>query len=291
MKNHLKIILLIIAGCVILFSLTANASKEKSELKFSHKKHVIENELDCASCHTMAESSESGKDNLMPNMESCGSCHDLEATDKCGICHSDTENPRNVPRVENFLPGFSHKLHFTAEVKCNDCHSRIEKKEVVEPYLLPAMEACQQCHSDKKVKPNSHGPNYQHTHGDDAKSKSNPITASQSCNLCHSQRFCQYCHEGDNLDRVTHPLNYAFTHSLDAGGKERECAVCHTERAFCIECHAQNFVMPHNHVLGWAIPNVGGTHVSEAQNDLESCMSCHEANAEISCQKSGCHIK
>lgn len=291
MKNHLKIILAILAISLILFSLTANASKEKSELKFSHKKHVIDNEMECESCHSMAGTSQSGQDNLLPNMESCGSCHDVESTDKCGVCHSDTENPRSVPRIVNYQPGFSHKMHLDAQMICADCHAGIEKKEVVEPYLLPTLEACQQCHSDKKVKPASHGANYLHIHGDEARSKSNPVMNSQSCGVCHGQRFCQYCHEGDNLDRVTHPLNYGFTHSLDARGKERECATCHTDRNFCIECHAQNFIMPHNHGVGWAIPSIGGNHVAEAQNDLENCMSCHAANAEKNCQKSGCHLK
>ena len=77
--------------------------------------------------------------------------------------------------------------------------------------------------------------------------------------------------------------------SIQAQGKEKECAVCHTERQFCISCHRDNQLLPHNHVAGWALPNVGGRHKDEALNDIESCMACHEQNAEQICNK--CHGK
>jgi c(7)-type cytochrome triheme protein len=286
-----KIIFISTISLLIYFYFTVFAGKEKSELIFSHKQHVVENELECATCHESAENSKSGKDNLMPSMEICGACHDVESSEACGICHSDTENPRNVPRVEDYFPLFSHEMHLTAGLECDACHQEVTLKEVVEPYILPKQKDCQLCHTQKKVKPQTHGPNYIHVHADDSKSNTNIIQTSQSCNLCHSSRYCQYCHEGDNLDRITHPLNYAFTHSMDVRGKERECSVCHTERSFCDECHRANFILPHNHTAGWAIPFVGGQHVSEAQNDLDNCLSCHEQNAEQNCQKSGCHSK
>ena len=81
---------------------------------------------------------------------------------------------------------------------------------------------------------------------------------------------------------------YEFTHALDAQGKEKDCSVCHQDRQFCNACHSEYQVYPHNHQQpGWAIPNVGGLHRTEAENDLESCISCHEQNAETVCQS--CH--
>ncbi len=281
-----KILFLFLAA-MLLFAWSAIAGKEKSELIFSHKLHVIDNELDCVTCHAEAENSLKGTDNLMPNMESCGNCHDVETIEECGLCHGDMENPRNVPRVEDYFPKFSHQQHLVADLACSACHTGIEKKEIVEPYVLPKLEDCQVCHTQKNVKPKSHLPNFRHIHGDEVRS----ARLEQTCNLCHAVRYCQMCHEGDNLDRMTHPLNYAFTHSLDARGRERDCNACHTERSFCIECHVQNLVMPHNHTAGWAntMPGDGGRHAMEARIDLENCMGCHEQNYELTCVK--CHSK
>ena len=83
------------------------------------------------------------------------------------------------------------------------------------------------------------------------------------------------------------PLNYQFTHALEAQGKESECSACHTERSFCIECHRDNNILPHNHTAGWINTIDGGRHKTEAEIDLESCMACHEQNADQICQP--CH--
>ena len=55
-----------------------------------------------------------------------------------------------------------------------------------------------------------------------------------------------------------------------------------------LKCYAGAAINPHNHQQpGWAIPGSGGLHKTEAENDLGSCISCHEQNAEIICQP--CH--
>lgn len=291
MKLNKQIILVFILGISSFLCFSVLAGKEETELKFSHKLHAIENEIECATCHATAGDSKSGTDNLMPDMEVCGACHDVEDVEQCNLCHSDPENPRAVPRVIDYFPIFSHRMHTYKGMECVECHKAVIQKEEVEPYILPDQKNCQTCHQTKKVKPKTHGAQYYHLHGDDAKGNSNMVDISQTCNVCHTERYCQYCHEGDNLDRVTHPLNYAFTHSLDARGKERECAVCHMERSFCEDCHRENMIAPHNHYAGWALVGSGGRHVDEARNDLENCMSCHTHNAEQTCQKSGCHLK
>jgi len=278
-------------------------SEKKIELKFSHKFHIEENEIECQVCHAMAEESVKGTDNLMPTMEICGECHDVEDEEGCKICHSNMDEPRAVPRVEDYSQLFSHKKHFAAKLDCQTCHSEVANKEIASPYILPGMTNCMDCHGKKKtfnlcetchlpsenLKPLSHNVNFIHTHSDLAKNDAAEISGNMKCVTCHQTNFCQDCHEGNNLDRKTHPLNYQFTHSLQAQGKERECATCHTERQFCIDCHRDNQVLPHNHVAGWALQNVGGRHKDEALNDIESCMACHEQNAEQICQK--CHGK
>lgn len=278
-------------------------SQPEFELKFSHKQHVEENELECATCHMNVEKSEIGNDNLMPNMEVCANCHDVENSDNCGTCHSNLDEPQAVPRVEKYSQKFSHVKHLQTDRECSNCHAEVTKKEVASPYILPKMVDCINCHETKIVsnvceschmaednlKPSSHKPNFIHAHSDLARNDMAEISNDMTCKTCHQPSYCQNCHEGDNLDRKTHTLNYQFTHALQAQGKERECAVCHTERSFCIDCHRDNQVLPHNHKAGWALANVGGRHRDEAKNDLESCMACHEQNAEQICQP--CHGK
>jgi hypothetical protein len=293
MKESLTLILSVTLIMMVLSFVSVLAGKEKSDLIFSHKLHVIQNEIECSTCHSAAEKSVKGTENLMPTMDVCSNCHDVESESNCGMCHTDVNNPQYPPRIENKFPTFSHEMHLSAGLNCESCHAGMEKKETVEPYVLPVIESCQQCHILRKVIPRSHGPSYLHTHGDYARSSSTAmvINVSQTCNTCHGVQYCQKCHEGDNLDRTSHPLNYTYTHSLDAMGKEKDCQVCHTERSFCIECHQQYFILPYSHTAGWAnrIPGDGGRHRIEAEKDLGSCMSCHEQDAQQVCQK--CHSK
>ncbi len=308
MKHDFKFVLglLVLVLLVLLVQQPVFAGETvKNELKFSHQLHVVENELDCTTCHEAAQTSTTGKDNLLPGMETCGDCHDIESENNCQKCHRDTENPRPVVRIERYSPIFSHQKHLAAGVGCTSCHAGIEKLTGTQQYFLPTQIQCMDCHSKRQVsnqcqtchlpgerlKPLNHTANFYHTHGDLARSVQKTEQPQKPCQACHQDNFCQKCHEGDNLDRQTHPLNYQFTHALDAMGKERECAACHTERSFCIDCHQDNLVMPHNHTAGWAnqIPGDGGRHRLEAQRDLESCMACHEQNAEQVCQT--CHTK
>ena len=164
-------------------------------------------------------------------------------------------------------------------VFCMDCHDQ-----------KSAANECSTCHlPEESLIPVSHTLDFKHNHSDLASNEDHVILNDKKCSTCHQTSFCQECHEGDNLDRLSHPLNYQFTHALESQGKEMECSVCHTERSFCIECHRDNNVLPHSHTPGWVnqIKGNGGRHSFEAEIDLESCMACHEHNAEEICQP--CH--
>ncbi len=281
--------------------LSAEPDQSGNELKFSHKLHSIEQEIECITCHANAQSSLTGTDNLMPEMETCADCHDVEDDESCRLCHSDAGNPRSVSRIETFSPKFSHKKHIDGKLNCSDCHADIPQKTSVDPFKLPGMQNCMDCHQSKNVstecavchspedrlKPVSHIPGFIHNHSDLAQMNETAVSNDMSCITCHKTEFCQNCHEGDNLDRETHPLNFQFTHALSAQGKVQDCMVCHTERQFCNDCHRVNQILPHTHTAGWAMPNIGGRHTMEAESDLESCMTCHEQNAEQICQP--CH--
>lgn len=278
-------------------------AQREGKLIFSHKLHVVDQELECSTCHLSADRSQTGADNLFPSMADCANCHDVEDENTCSMCHSNPENPVSPSYIETYSQKFSHQRHVQAGLECQTCHEKVSRKTEVGEYILPTMVDCMTCHESRsisttcntchlkseKLLPASHTSNFIHSHSDLARMNVADISGDKNCNTCHKVDFCQQCHEGDNLERRTHPLNFEFTHSLFAQGKERECAACHTERSFCVDCHRDNNLMPQNHTVGWtnAIPGDGGRHKLEAANDLEACMACHEQDAQVICQP--CH--
>ncbi len=261
--------------------------------RFSHKTHVIDEEMECLDCHESAESSRTGEDNLFPDPESCLDCHEPDEYDPFDL----------LAPIREYSRLFSHKQHVESGETCESCHGEISRKTEAFPYRLPDMVQCLDCHEveavtfdcrschteTEELRPLSHRPNFEHNHGDLARMEAAVFSGGKDCATCHRVSFCQSCHEGDNVDRFTHPLNYEFTHALEAGSKQKECAACHIEREFCLACHRENNVLPHNHGVGWVnrFPGDGGRHRIEALNDLESCIACHEENAEQLCQS--CH--
>jgi hypothetical protein len=272
------------------------------ELIFSHNYHITEEALECSDCHDSAAESRTGADNLFPPMDVCGDCHDIDEPETCATCHSDTDDPRIVPRIRDYSQKFSHETHVEGGLACLDCHAEVAAKETAAPFILPTMVACVDCHEQSRVdtecqtchlpgdrlKPRSHTVSFRRDHSDQART-AHAGREDMTCQTCHNDDFCQDCHEGENLDRMTHPLNFAFTHALQAQSSQATCVTCHSEKQFCIDCHSENQIMPHTHRPGWVnrIPGDGGRHRVEAINDLETCMACHETDADWTC--ASCH--
>lgn len=277
------------------------AGDDPTELIFSHRLHVEDQELECSDCHGGVAESEIGADNLLPTKAVCADCHDVDDEDECSTCHSNLTQPQPVPRIETYSAMFSHKRHLNADMTCENCHAGMAEVEVATVRVLPGMVKCLDCHDQHAVAelecstchapeedlvPLSHGPDFLHAHSDIARTNA-PVNGDKTCQTCHQVSECQDCHEGDNLDRLSHPLNYEYTHALDAQAFEKNCVTCHSDRQFCADCHRDNFILPRTHVPGFVNKVNGGTHAFEAENDIETCMSCHESNAEEICQQ--CH--
>ncbi len=275
---------------------------EPSDLIFSHDYHVLEEELECVDCHSVAEESVTGLDNLIPDHDVCADCHDPEDPDECASCHANPDEAPRLLRVDTYSEKFSHETHLSAELECATCHVQTVSGDAVEPMVYPAMLTCLDCHEDRSVAttcdtchletddltPPSHGIDFEKIHGDLARFDANAIDGLKSCQTCHQDDFCQDCHETENVDLRTHPLNFEFTHALEAQSFELTCQSCHEDVQFCADCHAANLVMPHTHTPGWANSVDGGRHRLEALNDLQTCISCHVDDAETVC--GSCHI-
>ena len=292
-------------GLMTYIGLTAENTQSDPGVRFDHQYHIQDEEIECETCHTEATTSATGADNLFPDHDACSDCHDPDDDDGCGDCHTNTDDPSGFPEIVKYSTLFSHKMHNEKGLNCEDCHSVVAKKTYVLPYELPDMANCMDCHDERnasleceschmegeELRPGSHTPNFLHNHSDIAQMAADEVSGDMSCTTCHSVNYCQDCHQGFNLDRMTHPLNYVATHSLEAQGKQKDCTSCHVDQQFCMDCHNMNHVMPHNHTAGWALPSPtdGGRHRTEAQNDLDNCRSCHEANAPLVCGNAGCH--
>ncbi|MBN2290721.1 MAG: cytochrome c3 family protein [Candidatus Glassbacteria bacterium] len=298
-KSWRNILALLFLGPVLLLALgqAQSGRRARPELVFSHRLHVEEMGMECGLCHSRAEESRTGSDNLLPAMAACQECHDLES---CGTCHSDTLNPRAVEQVTGYSPKFSHAAHLAKEVPCERCHAGVSVSDSAASEHLPAMEPCMACHDGIQAEkacilchehprgklPVDHVfPAWKTQHGDDAR-----LDDAAACMLCHERNDCQQCHQGDNLFPRTHPLGFEFNHALEVRTARSECAACHEDRSFCLECHRMKQVYPRSHQLSsWAVPQAGGRHATRGKINIEECAACHGDDPEDSPVCAACH--
>lgn len=261
--------ILIVLTLTLLWTSSAAAQDvPATTIRFDHRFHIEEAEVDCESCHEVEEST-AALDRLLPTMETCEACHDIEDDENCVTCHLDLDQMGQIAVPPREIM-FSHQGHVTLdELECLTCHKGIDSKEKTGSSHLPEMATCSTCHADERataecvachtnlsnLRPQSHASDWVHEHGRRVR------TADATCASCHNEAECQDCHEGANISvtqpalgtqssfspqirgdanlvlKRNHSLNYRFTHAMDAKGKERECATCHEPATFCAECH------------------------------------------------------
>lgn len=128
-------------------------------IKFSHKIHAGDNQIDCQYCHNLAERSKSSG---IPPANVCMNCHVLivegAKSGKFEINKISEAQQSNTPiewvRVHN-LPDhvfFSHAQHVGAgKLDCAECHGPVEEMDVVHQYSDLSMGWCLDCHKTNKV--------------------------------------------------------------------------------------------------------------------------------------------
>ena len=119
-------------------------AEEPADEIFSHKLHVIDQELDCDSCHPdifakKRGAAEANGDYTMAAMEEgkyCGACHDkemLEDPKSCKVCHgSDMKQPKTILfTIPVKAVIFDHNMHTEdLGLECSDCHSKLFKMKM-----------------------------------------------------------------------------------------------------------------------------------------------------------------
>ena len=244
-------------------------------IKFSHKLHVAEMEMECGDCHAGAEASVAASDFLLPKKEQCAECHDVSDEMNCTMCHADASRMENYAQPQREVI-FSHKAHADQEIDCAQCHAGVENAVVASTDFLPAMascntcpgglqndNSCESCHSMvETLMPLSH------EQIDWVKEHKRVVKVggmSNDCAVCHEDNFCQTCHadasvqftrgavvrpvpenrpmpSGANklVKQSVHSFNYIFMHSADFRSQRSDCFSCHDQQEFCNECHANS---------------------------------------------------
>ena len=97
-------------------------NKEIFGLSFPHKKHLIEQKIDCSTCHSNVRA----HGEFIATKKSCASCHHEDTKTDCGHCHNLQQtyyqggdlNGQEIPK----------DIMAEAEVECEDCHLGNDKK-------------------------------------------------------------------------------------------------------------------------------------------------------------------
>jgi hypothetical protein len=151
--------------------------QRNTDLIFSHKLHVGDNEIECKQCHPKAYESLKSTDNLIPVMKACDSCHDTQAADSnCQMCHTNlkslTLKPNNHRNRSSFVTNHEQLVMKKTINYCYNCHTE---------------ESCLSCH-EGRIDRNVHNRNFRFYHGIEARNKPS------SCDVCHRKQFCKECH-------------------------------------------------------------------------------------------------
>lgn len=168
-------------------------------IKFSHKVHAFDNQIDCMYCHYTAEESKTAN---IPSTELCMNCHIVvrEGThsgkfeiEKLVEAH---EEGRSVEWIRvHQLPDhafFSHAQHVGAgKLDCIDCHGDIEQMHIVQQVNDLSMSWCLECHRETRVDfvDNDYYKTFEALHRDLVSGKRDSVVAADiganECAKCH----------------------------------------------------------------------------------------------------------
>ncbi|MFO1053099.1 MAG: cytochrome c3 family protein [Planctomycetota bacterium] len=271
-----------VAGCAVVGALFSHSKP----FAFSHKIHVVDQELDCEGCHLGATSSD---DPGMPVIAQCKLCHEEIDSKKPPERRVDTlyKDGKFQAQHVNHAGGdvvFSHLKHTAKEIECAKCHVGIDNDERIVASSAIGMDDCRSCHAESKVAsecatchreirtdhaPPSHAWAWSKKHGAIVRAK-DEHTANQ-CSLCHQESSCVACHQEtppDNHNSYFRNRGHGAFARMDREG----CASCHRSDS-CDLCHSQ--AKPLNHTGQW-----GGTRSNH-------CVGCHFPLGKQECET--CH--
>ncbi len=261
----------------VLWGLGTFAIAAPQTIHFSHQLHVVEQELECSTCHEGIETAVNLKKSYLPTQETCSDCHDVEDETNCGQCHVDPRKPQTWQRsLSDLVQTFPHERHISAGQQCLNCHREVVEDKVPTTWLK---ETCRQCHQ-RQPKPDFHNVAWKQLHG--------TARGQYDCTICHQSRDCDQCHLSQPFNPQVHPRDYVLGHGQEAAAGVTDCGTCHQDLSTCRSCHRQRNIMPFTHSqVNWALDEGGGLHVDEALSAPATCLACHQPGNDLTCKR--CH--
>lgn len=192
MKKHLldynlKVRLpIIVFTAVLAFTVTYYASyaerngigySPEQPIKFSHKLHAGDMQIDCKYCHVGVDKSRTAS---VPSADICMNCHTVARADRPEIVklvkYYNEKKPiewKRIHKVPDFVY-FNHSVHVNKQIDCVNCHGDVKQMEQVAQVNSFTMGACLTCHR----KPEQKISNYEQIKG----------------NLKKGPEYCAACH-------------------------------------------------------------------------------------------------
>ncbi len=238
MNRHLAFATL---AAIALLILVPACKKDKYTLNYNHNLHVVENEIECSTCHAPAQAGAMQQ----PDHAACSECHEIDEDNpsaECLMCHR-VKSPEQIevrqkvePQTEEIV--FSHERHKYMNASCEDCHTRAAASTESKENVLPQKEACLTCHEEdycdrghSNTKPRSHR---------SSAWTSGPTVHCSQCHIPTGMVGCSICHqEADHAtaDDSPHPPFVGFAceacHPTSIGifpphaDPGIDCTVCH----------------------------------------------------------------
>jgi len=228
-------------------------SEKTSGRLFSHKLHIQDQQLECATCHTRAEKEDQA--GMPTSLKKCMVCHEGEDEKKpddrklAALLGRSRVDERHRPPED---VKFSHRRHVAeAKVSCTECHRGIESSAGITDEVSLDMEACMDCHTRKSasndcstchtttrtdVPPPNHRLNWKQNHGPVMRTADDGRYENR-CTLCHTEESCSTCHQDEPPKSHTNFWRLKG-HGMAAGVDRTACATCHRED-FCDRCHTR----------------------------------------------------
>ena len=222
------------------------------EINFDHQKHVVDQKVECITCHAGMDKTDFAEAKNLPSMAVCSTCHNnVKANNQCETCHQNLATIRPASHmVANFKREHSRVMNGrTYDANCQSCHSEA---------------SCMECHDGTNL------------------TKLSPF---EKTGMMSPRKFGNdkpAALAGQNV----HDINYKFTHGIDAKGRSADCQTCHRQQTFCSDCHMNGSValggsMPTSHEQSgfttFGVGSGGGLHATMAKRDIQACASCHDA--------------
>ena len=170
MKKHLldynlKVRLpIIVFTAVLAFTITYYASyaerngigySPEQPIKFSHKLHAGDMQIDCKYCHVGVDKSRNAS---VPSADICMNCHTVARADRPEIVklvkYYNEKKPiewKRIHKVPDFAY-FNHSVHVNKGIDCADCHGDVKQMEQVGQVNSFTMGACLTCHRKPEQK-------------------------------------------------------------------------------------------------------------------------------------------